>query len=226
MKKVRLISISIFVLSSLSLAPQVSAGLMLGNYSSGVEAPSIWGDFTMTRFDLITDTSPTNNVNSPLGGSLSFQREDGSDLFLNQGTADKTKWWNSYDDYNIYTTHEHWITMLLPENTYALSFNVGANWSASGWLKAAAHDGSVINHTDFNSFGNGPAPGFAVYSSSGSCSAIKSVTVDPYYFVWGVGNLSISQDSCPSTVPEPSIIALFAAGLFGIGFVRRKMVSS
>jgi hypothetical protein len=222
MKKVGLISFALIVLTSFGLTSKVSAGLMLDTYLSGSEAPSIFGDFSMAKFDVITDMLPTKNVISPDGGTVSFQREDGSDLFLNQDTAGNTSWWDSPSDYNIYTTSEHWITMLLPENTYAFSFNVGANWSASGWLKAEAHDGSLIDQTNFNSFGNGPAPGFAVYSSSGSCSAIKSVTVDPYHFVWGVGNLSISQDSCSTAVPEPSIMALFAAGLFGLGFVRRR----
>ncbi|MDH3634726.1 MAG: PEP-CTERM sorting domain-containing protein [Gammaproteobacteria bacterium] len=47
----------------------------------------------------------------------------------------------------------------------------------------------------------------------------------------GVGNLSNNGNGflvsyTPSTsVPEPSIIALFAAGLFGVGFARRRMRS-
>ena len=226
MKKVRLVSIIFLALASIGLTSQVSAGLMLDTYSSESAAPAILGDFTMTKFDIIGGMLTTNTVISPHGGTLSFEREDGSDLFLNQSTAGVTPWWDSYGDYDIYTTPEYWITMTMPVNTYAFSFNVGANWSASGWLKAEAYDGSLINKTTFNSFGNGPAPGFAVYSSSDSCSAIKTVTVDPYYFVWGVGNFAISQDSCPTAVAEPSIMALFAAGLFGLGFARRRKYQS
>ena len=42
-------------------------------------------------------------------------------------------------------------------------------------------------------------------------------TIDPTSIL-GLGQFLVR----PTTVPEPSIIALFAAGLFGIGFARRR----
>jgi hypothetical protein len=59
--------------------------------------------------------------------------------------------------------------------------------------------------------------------------------VGDYEFYWGSRNSNwnvygsfaqtFSLDLTAQSVPEPSIIALFAAGLFGLGFARRKVRS-
>jgi len=219
--KTRLTMMSLFMLTAIGMSTQLSASLILDSYPSGVENPTTLGSHTMTAFDFVTGAASVDRVASPISGEVLFKRENGTALDLDRSTAGVTPWWASSDDYNIFTTSEHWITLLLPANTYAFSFNVGANQSASGWLKAEAYDGSVINKTTFSGFGNSSAPGFGVYSDNSSCSAIKSITVEPP-FIWGVGNFAISQSDCTNSVPEPSIIALFAAGLFGIGLTRRR----
>jgi len=223
MTKTRLTMMSLFMLTAISMSTPLSASLILDSYESGDANPTTVGSHTMTAFDLVTDPASVDSVASPISGEVLFQRENGTALNLDRSKASNTGWWASAGDYNIFTTSEHWITLLLPANTYAFTFNVGANQRASGWLQAEAYDGSVINKTTFSGFGNSSAPGFGVYSDSSSCSAIKSITVEPP-FIWGVGNFAISQGDCTTSVPEPSVIALFAAGFLGIGFARRRKI--
>jgi hypothetical protein len=66
-------------------------------------------------------------------------------------------------------------------------------------------------------------PGFGIYAdnSDGSCSTLTSVTIEPDY--WGVGNFSLSQGSCTTSVPEPTSLALLALGLLGLGAVSRTL---
>jgi hypothetical protein len=49
---------------------------------------------------------------------------------------------------------------------------------------------------------------------------------DPLSGIWAssknLSHASIYYTGTPSKVPEPSIMALFALGLFGLGFVRRR----
>ncbi len=231
MKKPANILALLFALSTYGLSSQAFASLMLETYASGVATPASVGGFTMTDFTPLPGSSVTSSISSPISGTLDFIDKNGDPLLLDQGPvssatdANNVSWWENGEsfDYDIFTTGQNWITMLLPEDTYAFSFNVGANKSASGWLKAEAYDGSVINKTSITLLGNDKAPGFAVYSDD-SCSAIKSITVEPP-FIWGVGNFSISQGNCTTDVPEPSILSLFAAGLLGIGLTRRRMKS-
>jgi len=119
-----------------------------------------------------------------------------------------------------------WIKILLPANTLAFSFNVGAVYnSAHGWLDAQDSSGSSLGHENF-SVNNQYSPGFGIYAdnsnaSAGNCSYVSSVVIDPDH--WGVGNFSIAQGNCASNVPEPSILALMSFGLIGLGAARRKM---
>jgi len=57
--------------------------------------------------------------------------------------ADDVSWWNNGEanDYDIYTTSNYLITILLPENTRALSFSIGANLgstSNNAWLTSTS----------------------------------------------------------------------------------------
>ncbi len=236
------LSISV-ALTAFLMSTNVFAGLVLEKYSGG--ANSTYGGFSMTDFDYSKAFTGygelTNTVSSPLSGSLRFVDSNGDDLSLGHYTTESADtndsnndsndsgdlhWWKSSEEgsnYDIYTTQEHWVTMLLPEDTYAFSFNVGANKNARGWLMADAFDGSEISRTDNFSINPNNSPGFAIYSDAQSCSAIKSITVEPP-FLWGLGNFSIHQDKnrC-GTVPEPSILALLSFGLIGVGLARRRM---
>ena len=53
---------------------------------------------------------------------------------------------------------------------------------------------------------------------------LSKISTDPNY--WGMGDFSINVGDNPcAQVPEPSILVLFAVGLFGLGFARRKVRS-
>jgi hypothetical protein len=232
----KLIATTLFALTSLGMSSQVSASLMLEleTYSSGNPTPTSIGGYTMTDFSFVDGDKPVpvNSITSPLGDSVDFIDRDKESLYLDRRSADaNSTWWVNGEeskDYNIYTTSLHLVTLILPENTRAFSFNVGANLSGSSnnaWLTATELGGSGLTKHWFN-VNESNTPGFGLYTkNSNSCSSISSVTIDPY-FIWGFGNFSINQDSCSTSVPEPSIIGLFGAGLFGIGFIRRRKLQA
>jgi len=204
---------------------------VLEEYASGVATPETLGGYTMTDFAYTgSTTGTTNNVASPISGSLQFlDRYDNSEQMM-ESTADTLSWWNNGEsfDYDVFLTNESLIKILLPENTRAFSFNVGADLNASSWdnawLTATETSGSGVSKTRFN-VTRANTPGFGIYvdNSAGACSSsLTSVTIDP--LLWGFGNFSINQDTCTS-VPEASSLYLLGIGLFGLlgfGLARRK----
>ncbi|RLA40779.1 MAG: hypothetical protein DRR06_16965 [Gammaproteobacteria bacterium] len=226
----KLFSILVLMATSVGLTPQASASLILETYSTGAATPGTIAGYTMTDFAFTASPSGTSTqVAAPGDGFVEFSDYSNNSIALSNNTADSTTWWNNGEasDYNIYTTEEHLIKLTLPTDTFAFSFNVGADLGSTGnnaWLLATETNGSGIDSQQWFNVNRSNTPGFGIYAdnSNGSCSTITSITIEPDY--WGVGNFSISRGSC-NNVPEPSIIALFAAGLFGIGFARRRMRS-
>lgn len=223
-----LTTITLFALTSLGLSSQTSASLILNTYASGTATPSTIGGYTMTDFAVDNGMGgSTINIMSPISGSLNFLDQNNNALALTRRLADDVNWWvnGEASDYDIYTTSNYLVTILLPENTRAFSFSVGANLGSSGnnaWLTAAESDGVGIDSEYWFNVNRNNTPGFGIYAnnSNGSCSAITSVTIDPEY--WGMGNFSINQDRCATSVPEPSSIALLALSLLGFSLFRRK----
>lgn len=224
----RISSITIFALASLALSSQASATLILEQYASGVETPTTLGGYAMTDFDVTNGANgTTTSISSPISGSLDFIDRDGDAVSMERRLANSESWWinGETSDYDIYTTHLHLITIVLPEDTVAFSFNVGADLGSTGnnaWLTATESDGTGINNKYWFNVNNTNTPGFGIYAdnNNGSCSTISSVTIDP--LLWGFGNFSINQSGCSVSVPAPSAIALLSLGLLGLGAVRRK----
>lgn len=227
---------SLFFVISLGVSYQVSASLILEQYDSGSLTPDSLGGYAMTDFTPTgSNTGTSTQVAAPGGGFVEFFDKNDNILALSNNTADSTtnnntsntpsSWWVNGEnfDYDIYTTDENLIVLKLPVDTLAFSFNVGADLGWTGenaWLLATESEGLGIATKHRFNVSRANTPGFGIYADNGngSCSTITSVTIEPDY--WGTGNFSIHQGSCE--VPEPSIIALFAAGLFGLGFARRR----
>ena len=224
-------SLTLFGLTLLN-SVAVNASLILEQYSSNTPTPDMIGGYQMTDFDVVNSGqlgTTTSTVVAPSGDVLTFTDSNGAVLDLTRGLADSTDWWINGEgsDYDIYTTDVHWVTILLPVNTYAVSFNVGANVNAYGWLQATETDGFGID-TNY-SFNLGPtnSPGFGLYtdhSAGAECSSISSVTIEP--LEWGVGNFSIFQgdSSCGTSVSEPStgLLAGFGVLVFLVTAIRRR----
>jgi len=224
-----LTAVTLFAVTSLGLSSQASASLILDSYASGTATPTTIGGYAMTDFAVTNGMGgSTTNVISPISGSLNFLDQNNSPLGMSRRLADDVNWWNNGEasDYDIYTTSNYLITILLPENTRAFSFSVGANLGSTNnnaWLTATESSGLGIDNQYWFNVNRDNTPGFGIYAdnNNGGCSAITSVTIDPEY--WGVGNFSINQDRCATTsVPEPSSVALLALGLLGFSLFRRK----
>lgn len=219
---------ALLLLTTIGLVSPSSATLILSNYASGVATPTTIGGYAMTDFAVTNGIGgSTTAVASPISGSLNFVDIGNNPLPLTRDLADSVSWWNNGEssDYDVFTTDVNLITILLPENTFAFSFNVGANLVSTGlnaWLTATETNGAGINNRYHFNVNKNNTPGFGIHvdNSNGSCSTLTSVTIEPDY--WGVGNFSINQNSNGCEVPEPPSITLLCLGLLGVSVARWK----
>ncbi len=190
----------------------------------------------MTQFgdDPNAPGTVVTSVESPLGGTVHFLEEGGTDpatdsLDMIVGDPDNLlpggdpDWWQ-YDDHgSVYMTHINWIELLFDTDgaspVRAFSSFVGADFSGRGWIQGFDADGNET--TEYFRVSPGDSPGFGVYGSAGKCSTITRVIVEPYH-LWGVGNFAINQDPCV-TVPEPGTLSLLGLGLLVFGLSRRRL---
>jgi hypothetical protein len=196
-----------------AVAPQSLAGVI-------VETPAeLASQFTMTDFpaDPRADDSPVTTVASPLGGNIEFWTENhGAPLAM---TLDKDSGWFPANLGEVYSTAVSWVELILPENTRAFSFNVGASGNGSGWVQA--FDDTGANAYRAFTLGANNAPGFG-FAATGACGSLSKVIVEPWQ--WGVGNFAISQGSCPTQVPEPGTLGLLLTGFLGLVALRRRRI--
>jgi|TARA_R110000851_G_scaffold87200_3_gene190071 hypothetical protein len=198
------------------------AQLIHSEYSTETVIPSTIGGYTMSEFEF--DESAFRY--GDLSGGLPV-------ILMDEELASDNSWFNTApgQDYEVFITNENIITLIMPENTFAFSLNVGANLRTirdNAWLTVAETSGTISEREWFNVSRNN-TPGFSFHSTSntvGDCSHISSVTLDP--LEWGFGNFAINQGTCEpvAQVPEPATFALFGAGLVGLGFGRKKMKNS
>src|SRR5262249_32382515 len=134
--------------------------------------------FTMTDFapDPRADDSSVTSVASPLGGSVQFFDKGGiTPLAM---TLDKDSGWFPSSFGEVYKTSVEWVELILPANTVAFSFNVGASSSGSGWVEGFDNDGNTAYQTFSLSSTN--SPGFAFASTGGGCGSISKIIVEPW----------------------------------------------
>lgn len=191
----------------------------------GGDSGGTLGGYALTDFanpDPTDSNNPADDyhcVASPISGQLCFEDKHGNPEGMD---ASDPAWWEwdgtpGPDHQNVYTTDISWIELILPENTRAFSFWVGASFSGRAWIQAFDRDNGFS--TQRVHFGIGPdnTSGYGVYSSDG-CSAISRVIVEPDN--WGVGNFSINQDPCVQ-IPEPAPAGLIVLGLLVMAAGRK-----
>jgi hypothetical protein len=93
-------------------------------------------------------------------------------------------------------------------------------FSESGGIVSLTIGGTTSPRGKFSGFGISLGYGYNnghINLSSAACSACGNSVENSLY---GAASFTVSEVA----VPEPPVIALFAAGLFGIGFARRRQL--
>ena len=214
----------------LSLISGVQAAV-LEEYASGTATSTTLGGYDMTDFGVTGIGGTPTSISSPISGTVDFFDRNNNAEAMVRDTANNVSWWNNGEvtDYDVFLTGESLITILLPENTRAFSFTVGASLNSStrnnAWLTATESNGLGIATKKWFNVSKTNTPSFGLYAdnSAGRCSsALTSVTIDPVF--WGFGNFSINQDTCAKSVPEGSSIILLGLGLLGLLLLARRKI--
>lgn len=175
------------------------------------------GGYDMTAFtapETTAEGETITSVDSPIagGGTLDFTDMNGDPLGMRAYDPD---WWQ-YDHGNVYVTSTNWIELLLPAETRAFSFWVGAAFTGRAWIQA-------FDGTDYSTervyfgVGDGNTSGYGVYTAD-ACSSITRIIIEPTD--WGTGNFSINQGGC-TDVPAPGTLGILGLGLLGIALTRK-----
>ena len=205
----------LLTLLTATLLPCVAKADLIIDEFTGPAAPSTIGGYAMTSFGMPAlpgFPGTVTSVASPTstGGDVLFEEQGGGTAM--HMTVGSPNWWQFPDHGNVYTTDIHWVELVMPPNTRAFSFFVGAEFNGRGWIEAT--DGTTTARLDPFYVRPGTTPGFGVYTTD-ACASIERIIVEPND--WGMGRFAINQgDACTTTVPEPAPIALFGLGLLAL----------
>lgn len=178
---------------------------------SGGEHPTSLGPYAMTPFDEPNGTGDCTPSTS--GGEACFFDISGSPLAL---PAESPSWWRydgspAPDHGNVFVVREHnWVRIVLPPQTRAFSLFVGARSNGRAWVQALDNLGNSTDQIHFR-VGRNKTRGYGFYTEG--CGVLTDIIVDP--IDWGFGYFASNQGAC--AVSEPPPLALFLAGLLGLG---------
>ena len=152
LKQIRTLAFAAIALPFTALADPIEIVPLNGGTDGGSVGGYLTDPFANTG---TTDpTSPGDDiycVASPINGDLCFEDKYGNPEGMD---ASDPQWWEwdgtpDPDHQNIYTSDISWIEIILPENTRAFSFWVGASFSGNAWFEAFNEDGYTTGRNYF-----------------------------------------------------------------------------